>query len=80
MSDLTARLVTCFSAVFPDMAEEAIPAASQDSAPDWDSVAAITLVTVIEEEFQIEIDVESLPDLNSFALIGEYLEQHSAGI
>lgn len=75
MSQLQSRLVNCFSTVFPDLDTTAIPTVSQDTLADWDSVAAITLVTVIEEEFQLQIDMEVLPDLNSFPLILQYLER-----
>jgi acyl carrier protein len=39
----------------------------------WDSVAAITLVNVIEEEFSTQIDYDHLPDLDSFAKVLAYL-------
>jgi acyl carrier protein len=39
----------------------------------WDSVAAITLLQVVEEEFQREVDLEQLADLNSFESLVNYL-------
>ena len=40
---------------------------------DLDSVAAITLVNVIEEEFSTQIDFDRLPELDTFSKILEYL-------
>ena len=46
--------------------------------PAWDSIAAITLVNVIEEEFQIQIDFDLLGELDSFERIEKYIEQQKA--
>lgn len=40
----------------------------------WDSVASVTLLALIEEEFGIELDVQALGQLNSYRTIFEYLE------
>ena len=42
---------------------------------EWDSLAAITLVAVIQEEFSVEIDVSVLYELDSFAAFQTYLRQ-----
>lgn len=73
MDDLNRRLVKCFSLVFPDLPEQDIPAASSDSLRAWDSVAAITLINVVEDEFRIEADLDLLPQLNSFERLREYV-------
>jgi acyl carrier protein len=52
--------------VFPGLREAEIASASQSSIETWDSIATITLVSVIEEEFAVTMDYEVLPDLNSF--------------
>ena len=67
------RLVQCFQAVFPNLTEAEVRAASTATTGAWDSVAAITLVSVIEEEFSVQIDFEVLPQLTSFALVRDYL-------
>jgi acyl carrier protein len=74
MSDLQRRLVKVFETVFPRMPKTAIPAASQASVESWDSVAAITLINVIEEEFHIQMDFEDAAELTSFPKILDYLE------
>jgi hypothetical protein len=47
---LTETLVRCFAAVFEGMPRSEIVAASVDSVEEWDSVASVTLLAVLEEE------------------------------
>jgi acyl carrier protein len=72
--NLSARLVSCFQVVFPHLPPEAIPSARQDSTDAWDSVAAITLISVIEDEFQVTLDLERMLELTSFAAFLAYLK------
>ena len=64
--DVRARLSRCFSAVFPDLEPALIGDASAMSMPSWDSIAHATLVTLVEEEFAVELDAEELEHLASF--------------
>lgn len=73
MDPITTRLVTSFQTVFPALSGAEIKGASQTSVAAWDSVAAITLVNVIEEEFGIEVDLDRLGELDSFERILDYL-------
>jgi acyl carrier protein len=74
MNDHRERLARCFEVIFPALDREEIYRATQDSVKQWDSVAAITLANVIEDEFQIQIDFEILGDLSSFDAILNYLD------
>jgi acyl carrier protein len=77
MDDIRQRLIGCFSTVFPELAEKEIPLGSMASVGSWDSLATITLVTVIEEEFSVQIPPEDLAQFVSFELILDYLSgQH----
>ena len=71
--NIQTRLVECFQTVFPDIAAEAIPSVSQASTPAWDSLAAITLVQVLEDEFSLELDLDKLADMDSFDKVLGYL-------
>jgi acyl carrier protein len=51
-----------------------IPSSSQETVANWDSIAAITLVSVIEEEFGVEMDLDDIAELDSFGSIQEYLQ------
>lgn len=73
MSVVRKKLTNCFRAVFPSLSEADIPNASVATVRDWDSVAAITLLHVIGEEFQTEVDLERLAELNSFESLVEHL-------
>lgn len=73
MSDIETRLQTCFAAVFPALPAAAIPAATQDTVSEWDSVATVTLLTVIEEEFGVTLDFEELEKLTSFQAVAATL-------
>jgi acyl carrier protein len=75
MDDVKPKLIECFQIVFPDLKVKDIPAASQDTVSDWDSVAAITLVNVIEEQFGVEMDLDHVAELDSFEKVCTYLQQ-----
>ena len=74
MDNVEERLENLFKTVFPDLPFEKIRQASQDSVETWDSVAAITLLNLIEEEFGIQMDFDDIGDLTSFSRIAEYLK------
>ena len=73
MDETTQRLTNCFQVVFPDMPAEQIPTASTATVANWDSVAAITLMNVVEDEFGLEMDLDDLADLDSFEKLHGYL-------
>ena len=73
MDEHRARLVKCFAAVFPDLPESEIPAATPERVAAWDSVANVTLLAVVEEEFGVTIDVDDLEHLTSFEALLDYL-------
>ena len=74
MDNLEQRLENVFATVFPDLPPNKIRTASQDSVETWDSVAAITLLNLIEEEFGVQMEFEDIGDLTSFSSIAEYLK------
>lgn len=77
MDNVKPRLVSCFQTVFPDLSEQQALSASQSNLAEWDSVAAITLVNVIEDEFGIEMDLDALADLDSFDKVSAYLRANA---
>lgn len=68
------RLVRCFSLVFPNLAADEIRTASIETLDEWDSLASVTLVAVLQEGFGLEIDLGDLPELISFDAALRYLE------
>ena len=78
MNDTKEKVARCFSNVFPDIREEEIPRASTASLAAWDSVAHVTLLSSIAEEFGLDCELEDFEELVSYALIVDYLESKSA--
>ena len=74
MNETRVRLEKCFQAVFPELNGPELARASMLSVGGWDSLASVTLLAVLEEEFQIQIDPEDLEHLVSFELILDYLQ------
>lgn len=74
MDEIQDRLAKCFETVFPDLPPAEIRGSSQDTVAAWDSVAAITLLNVIEDEFGFQTDFDLLPELNSFNSLLEYVK------
>jgi acyl carrier protein len=67
----------CFAAVFSEPSEQKIATNRLDTLAGWDSVAAATLVSTIEEEFETELDLDALGTHPSFQSILEYLTKES---
>jgi acyl carrier protein len=75
MDELHVRLARCFSAVFPSLSPARILKAQSSNVEGWDSVASVTLLATIEEEFGIEVDIQDLKALLSFEKLISYLQQ-----
>lgn len=78
MHDIGSRVTQCFLNVFPDLAAADVPRASQAALGQWDSVAHVTLLSAISEEFQIELDDDSFESLTSYLLIVYFVESNFA--
>ena len=70
---LDERLVQVFEATFPDVPHAEIRSASIETLPEWDSLQAVTLMTLLEEEFSITISPFDLPELGSYDSVRDYL-------
>ncbi len=77
MDNLEHRLVRCFSSVFPDLNENQIRNASVDSVPGWHSLASVTLISVVQEEFGVYVGLTDLPNLVSFSAVQNYVQHHA---
>jgi acyl carrier protein len=73
MSELENRLIRCFSSIFPALTLEEIRAASVQSLAAWNSLVAVTLAAVVEQEFNVHIELVDLPKLDSFEAFQAYL-------
>lgn len=77
MTDLQDRLVRCFSSVFPTLSEAEICASDVVPLFDLDSLAGVTLVTLIDQEFGVNVDLPDLLELGSFEAISQFLRKRS---
>ena len=74
MDNREMRLARCFLEVFPELAVDEIVQATSTSVQGWDSVSTVTLLTVVEEEFDISVDISDVARFNSFKRILTYLQ------
>lgn len=69
------KLLKCFSAVFPELNPAEIESANVENTSGWDSIAQVTLLTLVSEEFEVDVDFERFSNALSFsvfaALLGE---------
>ncbi len=75
MAQLDDRLAHCFSCVFPALTEEEIRTADVARLTEIDSLAGVTLVSLIGEEFGVDVDFENLLELGTFQGVKNYLRE-----
>jgi acyl carrier protein len=77
------QLVGCFKKVFPNLSRADILSATQKSVGAWDSIAHVTLISLIGEEFGCALDFEEFGEATSFAefrdLLSATLDGSSSG-
>lgn len=78
--DVESRLLQCFAAAFPTLREDELRRASLASVAEWDSIASITVITLVEEEFQIEVPPDEIENMVSFELIADYLRAQEKSV
>jgi len=77
MSEHDDRLVRCFASVFPMMSEEEIRASNVATLFDLDSLAGVTLVALIDQEFGINVEISDLLKLGPFEAISQFLQKRN---
>jgi len=50
----------------------------QENMPDWDSLAHVSLILAIENEFGVQVDTTDAIELTSFDAVARYLEGQGA--
>jgi acyl carrier protein len=75
MDEIENRLVICFQTVFPDLPESEVRVATRASVAMWDSIATVTLVNVIEDEFGIQMELDLLEEMDSFSRIHHFIRK-----
>jgi acyl carrier protein len=75
MPELDDRLTRCFASVFPALGRDQVREASVETVSAWDSLAAVTLIAVLEQEFDTQIDLMEMPELTSYQAVRDYLQR-----
>jgi acyl carrier protein len=76
-----ARLIRCFAATFPHLTNEEITAATLESVAGWDSVATVTLLAIIHEEFGVELILDDTSAISFEAFLSCLrAEMNSSGV
>lgn len=73
MDKIKEKLAHCFSLAFPQMDPSQYATANTENTAAWDSVAQVTLLTLIGEEFGIDIDFLEFEGATSFESLAERL-------
>ena len=79
MSDLDSRLSALFLAAFASLEAGTVRGATQDSTAGWDSVATVTLASLVEEEFGETFDMDEAADWISYQAVRLSLEKRLGG-
>jgi acyl carrier protein len=74
MSEYEDRLAKCIASAFPTLSDEEIRASNMDLLFDSDSMAGVTLIALIDEEFGTNVEVSELVELGSFAAVSNFLK------
>jgi acyl carrier protein len=74
MNDMDKKLIECLQTVFPGVPDAALRQASVQTLAQWDSLATVTIVALVEEQFGIEVDPDDLTRFDSFDHIAAFLE------
>lgn len=75
MDEQEKRLASCFLTVFPELSWDDVTHATSSTVQGWDSVAVVTLLAVVEEEFGISIEVEDPAQFDSFQRFLTYMRE-----
>lgn len=75
MDAIRQKLAHCFSLAFPQLDPSQYAAANVDNTEGWDSMAQLTLLSLIGEEFEIDVDFEEFEDATSFQAIAGKLSE-----
>jgi len=78
MNESAERLSKCFRTVFPELDKGLVERADMTNVSRWDSVNQIMLMTVVDEEFNIELDLDDLDQLTSYRGILDYVSKRSS--
>jgi acyl carrier protein len=75
MDELEVRLANCFLAIFPELSADEVTNATSETVRGWDSVAGVTLLAVVEEEFGTSLDTDDPSQFDSYQAFLRYFRE-----
>lgn len=78
MDTVRDTLARCFALTFPDLDPSKYASATTENTPGWDSMAQVTLLTLIGEEFNLDVDFEAFEGATSFNALADRIQQMTA--
>lgn len=76
-ADIDSRLRTLISQNFPSISLDLYDSLSVDTCVEWSSISHFALMSAVELEFSLEIDIIVQLELTSFASIKSYLSRNA---
>tara|TARA_B100000963_G_C22601191_1_gene660304 strand:+ start:1543 stop:1794 length:252 start_codon:yes stop_codon:yes gene_type:complete len=70
------KLINCFKESLGISEDSISDSLEYASIPEWDSVAHMTLIANIEDEFDIMLDTDDIIDMSSVKVAKEILSKH----
>ena len=65
-ADIVTRMRVCFKSVFPNLSDEQVATATRENIRTWDSQMTLTIVMLVEEEFNLWIGERAASEIKSF--------------
>lgn len=76
MDEIGHHLTRCILSIFPSLTDDEIRRSDVSQLAAADSLAAVTLIALLNEEFDANLDLEELLRLGSFDAVRKYLDEH----
>ena len=73
------RLARCFQAAIPELLDDQLDRATPASVPTWDSIANVTLLALIEEEFGVPLHLHEQSALSFEGILDSLRKQREDG-
>lgn len=70
------KLVSIFTEALEIDASQVTEKLTYNSIPEWDSIAHMTLIAEIEDQFEIMLDTDDVLDMSSFGKAVEILSKY----
>ena len=73
--ELLQQLTTVFQDVFDDEQLTISEQTSADDITDWDSLMRITLISAVEDEFQVKFGMQEIIEMQNVGQMADLIEQ-----